>query len=250
MIAQGLWSEGDLGLAVVDENERELWGLMYMALRLFKEAGLVGTKLVLTLKRFHHEYILGRLMDCEQKLCLLILKAAQRRPLPSAPDKQADKPVNGAAKSGLAADRDAPAEKPADEQEGDHTDWPVSSFRVPDAYGGGPLRPRLASAWAGGFHREPEPESLVYLPFTNDPVDARRLSLRLLSFNRALETFDKQVDRFLLRCARRRNPAAFGVKPRPPRPWRPKPVCSNRPKQPKIPEYRPDLLVRLDYDSS
>jgi hypothetical protein len=249
MIAQGLGSEGDSGLAVVDDNERELWGLMYKALWLFKEAGLVGTRLVLTLKRFHHEYILGRLMDCEQKLCLLILKAAQRRPLPSAPDKQAGKPVNGAAKGRLAANRDEPADGPADEREGDRTDWPVPSFRVPDTYGGGPLWPRLGSAWAGGFHREREPESLVYLPFTNDPVDARWLSLRLLSFNRALETFDKQVDRFVLRCARR-NGTAPAVKPRPPRLWRPKPLHSNRPKQPKNPQYQPELPGRFTYDSS
>jgi hypothetical protein len=231
-----------LGLAVVDNDERELWGLMYMALWLFKEAGLVGTKLVLTLKRFHHEYILGRLMDFEQKLCLLILRAAQLRPLPGAPDKQAGKPVNGA------ANRD----EPADEREGDQTDWPVPSFRMPDNYGGGPLWPRLAwSGAADSCYREPEPELLFNrLPLTNDPVDARWLSLRLLSFNRALDTFDKQVDRFLLRCARRRDPAAFGVKPRPPRPWRQKPIHSNRPKQPKIPEYRPDLLASHFYDSS
>jgi hypothetical protein len=231
-----------LGLA--DNDERELWGLMYKALWLFKEAGLVGTKLVLTLKRFHHEYILGRLMDCEQKLCLLILRAAQLRPLPGAPDKQAGKPANGAAKGRLAANRNEP--------DGERTDWPVPSFQVPDNYGGGPLWPRFARPGAAaGFCPEPEPELLFdRLPLTNDPVDARWLSLQLLSFNRALDTFDKQVDRFLLRCARRRNPLAFGVKPRPPRPWRPKPVCSNRPRQPKIPDYRPDLLVRLAYDSS
>jgi hypothetical protein len=241
MIAQGLGSEGDSGLAVVDDNERELWGLMYKALWLFKEAGLVGTKLVLTLKRFHHEYILGRLMDCEQKLCLLILRAAQLRPLPSAPDKQAGRPVNGAAKGRLAANRH--------EREGDQTNWPVPSFRVPDTYGGGPLWPRLGSAWAGGFHRGREPESLVYLPFTNDPVDARWLSLRLLSFNRALETFDKQVDRIVLRCARR-NGTAPAVKPRPPRLWRPKPTHSNRPRQPKLPPFRPAKIRRRAYDSS
>jgi hypothetical protein len=238
MIAGGLRSEGDLGLAVVDENERELWGLMYMALRLFKEAGLVGTKLVLTLKRFHHEYILGRLMDCEAKLCLLILKAAQLRPLASAPDK----PMKAAAKRRLAASREEP--------EGERTDWPVPSFRVPDTYGGGPLWPRLASAWAGGFHRESEPDPLFgRLPLENDPVDARWLSLRLLSFNRALETFDKQVDRFLLRCARR-NGTAPAVKPRPPRPWRPKPTHSNRPRQPKLPPFRPAKTRRRAYDSS
>jgi hypothetical protein len=245
-----------MGLAAVDDDERELWGLMYKALWLFKEAGLVGTKLVLTLKRFHHEYILGRLMDCEQKLCLLILRAAQLRPLPGAPDKQPGKPVNGAAKGRLAVNRDEPADEredePNGEREDDQTDWPVPSFRVPDNYGGGPLWPRLAwSGAAGGFCPEPEPDPLFNrLPLTNDPVDARWLSLRLLSFNRALDTFDKQVDRFLLRCARRRNPLAFGVKPRPPRPWRPKPVYPNRPKQPKIPQYRPDLLLRLAYDSS
>jgi hypothetical protein len=240
--------EGDLGLAVVDDDE---WGLMYMALRLFKEAGLVGTKLVLTLKRFHHEYILGRLMDCEAKLCLLILKAAQLRPLPGARDKQAGKPVNGAAKSRLAANRDKLDGKRADEREGDRTNWPVPSFRVPDTYGGGPLWPRLAWRGAGGCYREPEPEPLFNrLPLTSDPVDARWLSLRLLSFNRALETFDKQVDRFLLRCARRRDPVAFRVTSRPPRPWRPKPLYSNRPKQPAIPKFRPDLPVSLFHDSS
>jgi hypothetical protein len=225
-------------LALVNNDEWELWGLMYMALWLFKEAGLAGTKLVLTLKRFHHEYVLGRLMDCEAKLCLLIFKAAERRPLPSAPEKPAGKPRGEAAPSG--------------EPEGERTDWPVPSFRVPDTYSGGPLWPRLARPGAaGGYYRQPEPELLFNrLPLTNDPAAARWLSLRLLSFNRALDTFDKQVDRFLLRCARRRDPAAFGVKPRPLRPWRPKPVYSNRPKQPKIPEYRPDLLVHLAYDSS
>jgi hypothetical protein len=227
-----------LSIGVTQEQER--CGLLHIALWLFREAGLVGDKLVPTLKRIDHNYIWRRLKHLEQCLRNLIVVAALGRSLAS-PFKP-EKPMSDAELARLNRLGDEPVYR---------TNWPIPQFGVPDPYDDGPLWDRLP--WpkdeCEGFEKEPEPLP-TRPPLSNDLVDARWLSLRLLSFKRALDTFDAQVERLLLKRAKRRNRTIMDIRDHPPRPWRPKPLFSNKPRPPKVPKVPLDHVWRFTYHDS